>query len=321
MDRNRSTISRRGLMAGVGGLGVAGGAAALGLAGPASASPSVSALPRHRLQVDSPPAGLAPISSAPEFGVGYQFRSWDDFFAEDDLLYGRRFGGAGVYTSAANDFLAATFDLPPGATLYDLEWYVSNTATMNLYANIWQTSAATLSTFWSTSVPAGVGIGAHRFVIPSNVNGPYPHGTRLMVAVQSSSDGSLQINGVRAGFKNWPRSPVLLNTPVRAYDSRTTDGPLSSGHSRTISLASILPAGAAGAIINPTVLQTVGGGYLKLYAAGATEPGTSTVNWFGSGQALGNQSTTAVSLNRSVTVKIGGGHSTQFVLDVVGYLV
>jgi hypothetical protein len=54
---------------------------------------------------------------------------------------------------------------------------------------------------------------------------------------------------------------------------------------------------------------------------GTPQPSTSTVNWFGTGQAIGNQSTTAVSLDRSVTVTVGGGHSTQFVLDVVGYLV
>jgi hypothetical protein len=314
MDQNRSKISRRGLMTG---LGAAGGALALGVVAPTSAG----AAPRPQLQRDAPPAGLAPISSAPQLGVGYQFRSWDDFFPEDDLAYGRKFGGGGFYTNVTGNYLAATYDLAPGATLYDLEWYVSNTAPMTVYANVWASNQAFLNTFWSAEIPAGSGVTAHRFVIPSNVNGPYPHGTRLLVAAGTGTDGSQLVNGVRAGFKNAPRTPVLLSTPVRAYDSRSAGGPLSSGHSRTISLAAHLPAGAAGAIINPTVIQTVTAGYLKLYAAGTTEPPTSTVNWFGSGQAIGNQSTTAVSLDRSVTVTVGGGHSTQFVLDVVGYLV
>jgi hypothetical protein len=324
MDQNPSTISRRGLIAG---LGAAGGAIALGTVAPASAAPasgsprSAAAAPRPQMQRDTPPGGIAPISSAPQFGVSYQFRCWDDFFPEDDLAYGRKFGGGGFYTNVNDDYLAATFDLPPGATLYDLEWYVSNSTVMNVYANVWASNEAILNTFWSTSVPAGSGVTAHRFVIPSTVNGPYPHGTRLMVAAGTATNGSTLINGVRAGFKNAPRTPVLLPTPVRAYDSRSADGPLSSGHSRTISLASYLPDGAAGAIVNPTVIQTVTSGYLKLYAAGTPQPSTSTVNWFGTGQSIGNQSTTAVSLDRSVTVTIGGGHSTQFVLDVVGYLV
>lgn len=321
MHQNRSTISRRGLMTG---LGAAGGALALGAVAPASAlaAPApASAAPRPQLQRDTPPVGIAPISSAPQFGVSYQFRCWDDFFPEDDLAYGRKFGGGGFYTNVTSNYLAATFDLPPGATLYDLEWYVANSAEMSVYANIWASNQAFLNTFWSTTIPVGSGVTAHRFVIPSAVNGPYPHGTRLMVAAGTPTSGSSLINGVRAGFKNAPRTPVLLTTPVRAYDSRAADGPLSSGHSRTISLAPYLPDGAVGAIVNPTVVQTVTSGYMKVYAAGTPEPPTSTVNWFGSGQAIGNQSTTAVSLDRSVTVTVRGGHSTQIVLDVVGYLV
>jgi hypothetical protein len=319
MEQNRSTISRRGLMAG---LGAAGGAIALGTVTPASAAPvAAPTTPRRQLQRDTPPGGISPISSAPQFGVGYQFRCWDDFFPEDDLGYGRKFGGGGFYTNVASDYLAATFDLAPGATLYDLEWYVDNSADMTVYANVWASNQAVLNTFWSTTIPASSGVTAHRFVIPSNVNGPYPHGTRLMVAAATATNGTTLINGVRAGFKNAPRTPVLLTTPVRAYDSRTVDGPLSSGHSRTISLAAYLPDGAAGAIVNPPVVQTVTSGYMKVYAAGTPEPPTSTVNWFGSGQAIGNQSTTAVSLDRSVTVTVRGGHSTQIVLDVVGYLV
>jgi hypothetical protein len=191
---------------------------------------------------------------------------------------------------------------------------------MTVYANIWQSSAASLTTFWSDSIPAGAGIVATRFVIPTNVNGPYPHGTRLLVACSTSSNGSNQLNGVRAGFTHAPRTPVVLTTPIRAYDSRSTGGPLTGGHSRTISLASAIPAGAAGAILNLTVLRTVTSGYLTMYATGTPVPATSSINWFGSNQTLGNQVTTAVSLSRSVTVA-ARGTSTQFVIDVLGYLV
>ena len=82
-----------------------------------------------------------------------------------------------------------------------------------------------------------------------------------------------------------------------------------------------IPDGAAGAIINPTVTQTVTSGYLKIYAAGTPAPGTSAVNWYASNQIVSNQSTVAVSLDRSIVVEVDGGHSTQFLVDVVGYLV
>ncbi len=205
---SRSVVSRRSLMVG---LGATAGAVGLGVGSTVAGAAAASGHP----QVDAPPAGITPISSAPKAGVAYQFRSWLDFTAEDNLLYGRVFGGSGVYTSASSDFLAASFDLPPGVTLYDLEWYVSNSVAMEVYANVWQSSVASLDTFWSASIPAGSGITATRFVIPSNVNGPYPHGTRLMVACSSPSNGTAQLNRVRAGFKNAPRPPVLLASPAR----------------------------------------------------------------------------------------------------------
>jgi hypothetical protein len=141
-----------------------------------------------------------------------------------------------------------------------------------------------------------------------------------LVAAATASNGTTLINGVRAGFKSAPSAPVLLASPIRAYDSRTSGGPLSGGHSRTVALASQLPVGARGAIVNLTVTHTVSGGYLKLYAAGTPTPATSAINWFASGQTLANQATTAVSLARSISVTAGGG-SAQFIVDVLGYLV
>ena len=317
MDTRSSTISRRSAIAG---LGLASGAAALGMATPAAAAPAPSHGP---MQPHTAPGGISPISSAPEMGVSYAFRSWDDFFPEDDLLYGRKFGGGGFYTNGASNYLAATFDLPPGVLLHDLEWYVSNTAVMTVYANIWQSSQAFLTTFWSTTIDAGSGVTAHRFVMPTAVNGPYPHGTRLLVAAGTPSNGSNLVNGVRAGFTHAPTSPVLLPSPVRGYDSRTNGGAIRGGQSRTVSLAGHIPAGALGAIVNITVTGTAGNGFLMLYAAGTPTPSTSAINWFAAHQTIANQATTAVNLARAVTITAGGPTTanTQFIIDVVGYLV
>jgi hypothetical protein len=319
MDTRSFAISRRSAIAG---LGLASGAAALGIATPAAAAPAPPP-PHGPMRPHTVPGEISPISSAPEMGVSYAFRSWDDFFPEDDLLYGRRFGGDGFYTSGASNYLAATFDLPPGALLHDLEWYVSNTAVMTVYANIWQSSHAFLDTFWSATIDAGSGVTAHRFVLPTAVNGPYPHGTRLMVAAGTSSNGSNLLNGVRAGFTHAPTSPVLLPSPVRGYDSRANGGVLRGGQSRTVSLAGHIPAGALGAIVNITVTGTAGTGFLMLYAAGTPKPTTSAINWFAAHQTFANQATTAVNLARAVTITAGGPTTanTHFIIDVVGYLV
>jgi hypothetical protein len=126
----------------------------------------------------------------------------------------------------------------------------------------------------------------------------------------------------------------LLATPLRAYDSRTADGPLAPNVTRTIPLASGLdganarqiavPAGATGAIVTLTATDTtvgVGGpgGFLKLYSAAlATPPATSSINWTGAGQNLAV--TTQVAVDAAGNVKVtDGANATNFVIDVIGY--
>lgn len=126
----------------------------------------------------------------------------------------------------------------------------------------------------------------------------------------------------------------LLPSPLRAYDSRTADGPLAPNVTRTINLASgkdgaqaivlAVPAGATGAIVTLTVTDTtvgVGGpgGFLTLYSAAlATPPSTSTINWTGAGQNLAT--TTQVAVDAAGSVKVtDGANATNFVIDVVGY--
>ena len=113
---------------------------------------------------------------------------------------------------------------------------------------------------------------------------------------------------------------MLLASPARVYNSKTSGGRLAGGHSRTISLASHLPTGAAGAIVNLSLTDTVTSGELKIHAAGTAAP-SATITWFGTGQALTNQVMTAIGLNRSITISAGGTHSTQFTVDLIGYLI
>jgi hypothetical protein len=126
----------------------------------------------------------------------------------------------------------------------------------------------------------------------------------------------------------------LLPSPLRAYDSRTADGPLAPNVTRTVSLTSgkdgaqaiqlAVPAGATGAIVTLTVTDTtvgVGGpgGFLTLYSAAlATPPSTSTINWTGAGQNLATTTQVAVDANGNVKVT-DGANNTNFVIDVIGY--
>jgi len=126
----------------------------------------------------------------------------------------------------------------------------------------------------------------------------------------------------------------LLPEPLRAYDSRTADGPLAINTTRTVSLASgvdgtgashlAVPAGATGAIVTLTVTNTgtgVGGagGFLKLFSGAlSTPPSISTINWFGGGQNIATTTQVAVDANGQVNV-FAGANQTDFIIDVIGY--
>jgi hypothetical protein len=113
---------------------------------------------------------------------------------------------------------------------------------------------------------------------------------------------------------------VPVNPPKRAYDSRSLDGPLSGGSTRNVSLTSGgVPAGASLALVNLTIVNTVGAGFLTLYEEGtpAPSPLTSNINWFQSGQTIANNATVAVSSSGGIAVRAGG--TTNFLIDVFGF--
>ena len=122
----------------------------------------------------------------------------------------------------------------------------------------------------------------------------------------------------------------MLPAPLRAYDSRANGGAkIAAGETRTISLANgingagasvvAVPPGATAAIVTLTVTETVAGGFLTMYSGAATLPATSSINWFASNQTFAVS--TQVAVNAAGQVKVSAGSSsTQFIIDVVGYL-
>ena len=86
-----------------------------------------------------------------------------------------------------------------------------------------------------------------------------------------------------ASWRTPSSRPSLLPIPLRAYDSRTGDGPLAAGRTRTIGLANgkdaggtsmlAVPPGASAAIVTLTVTQTVGAGFVTLYSAAISRAG------------------------------------------------
>ncbi len=126
--------------------------------------------------------------------------------------------------------------------------------------------------------------------------------------------------------------------PIRVYDSRTGtgsaangDGPLAFGTTRTISLTQgyltpsattkvgAVPAGATSATVTVTIDGTTASGFLTLFAGNASQPASSSINWFGTGQILANMNIVALAADGTIKVTAGGPGSAQVILDVLGY--
>ena len=117
---------------------------------------------------------------------------------------------------------------------------------------------------------------------------------------------------------------TALTKPGRVYDSRVSGGKLSAGQSRVISVATtlegaeIVPAGASAAVFTITLDQTEGAGFLSVFPSNVIFQGTSSINWFATGQVFANGGTVTVPADRTVTVLAGGAGATHFIIDIAG---
>jgi hypothetical protein len=147
-------------------------------------------------------------------------------------------------------------------------------------------------------------------------NGDFPAGAvRGQLAAGTTKSGDIQ----------------LLAEPVRVYDSREgTLTPIAPNETRVVSLTSgkngagatvmALPPGATAAMVRLTLADTVGSGFLTIYSAALpAQPATSSVNWYETGAIVGADTTVVVDAEGKV--KVGaGGNTTDFIIDVVGYV-
>ncbi len=125
------------------------------------------------------------------------------------------------------------------------------------------------------------------------------------------------------------------SSPVRICDTRSlSPGDVSSGVSGqcansgtpltssggpiTVQVTGIagIPSTAKAVVANITVVNTTGSGYLTAWAAGATQPTTSNINW-GKGQVMPNM--VISTLNSSGQMDIYCSSQANIIVDVVGW--
>jgi len=121
--------------------------------------------------------------------------------------------------------------------------------------------------------------------------------------------------------------------PARVLDTRSASGPtggapLSAGSTTTITVAGSngIPSDAIGIVGNVTAAGYTGAGYLTIFPAGVTNPGTSSLN-FGAGFAgsgWGNGFTVGLGTGANagkVSIYVSNnGISTHVIMDITAYL-
>jgi hypothetical protein len=94
-------------------------------------------------------------------------------------------------------------------------------------------------------------------------------------------------------------------------------GKLAANEERIVSLGFV---GARSAVINLTITQTVGGGFVAVFPADVPYPGNSTINWTASNADDANTVITALDSAGRLKIR-GGSNPTHVLIDRVGYLV
>ncbi len=133
----------------------------------------------------------------------------------------------------------------------------------------------------------------------------------------------------RVSGANTAGALTLLSSPVRVYDSRPGNPPvtgpktpLANGASRTVDCtnnASGVPVGATGVLANVSVVNTSTTGFLAAFKTGTAVPGTSTINWFQVGSIVANTTVVACDATAHIDCYVPPTSSTDFFIDVIGF--
>jgi len=307
------------------GAGLAVGAATLGgLASVSSAyagetpggTPGSNALGTGAWGVSIAPTGdISPSVLTP----GLSYRTYGQFsFMPNSSANGYGVSGEGCYCTINNGYVIAPLDLPVGARIEEATYFVYCTGGTPMIAiERYAFAGFGSDVIRSFSVNTSGAQTVNAFGIGHVIDPDYTY----IASVYTNSSGLVRAKGLRIGYS---QASVFgsVDPQVRKLDTREP-GPLTGrllgGQTRTLALTPQLPSTASSALVNLTITETDGSGYLSLYPAGTSWPGTSSINWSGPGQTLASSVTVAVSSTGSIDIRAGGGGSTQVVVDLLGF--
>jgi hypothetical protein len=147
------------------------------------------------------------------------------------------------------------------------------------------------------------------------------------VSLYQSGPGSAQVIVDVAGYflggtPTLPGTFVALS-PGRLLDTRTSSAIPANGDVTlpVLGHGGILATGVAAVVVNTTVTETRGPGFLTVHPGATALPTVSNLNWSGAGVTIPNLVTVQVGTNGSIIFHNGSPGTTQVVADVAGYYI
>jgi hypothetical protein len=145
---------------------------------------------------------------------------------------------------------------------------------------------------------------------------------RSFVAAAGSAVGAtgLVAAGTSQGALAATSGAIVLVTPQRIQDSRVNEpSKYTSGAVDSIAIPGIDPY--HGVIVNLTVTETEGSGFVTLSKAPAFPPTTSNINWSDPGVTLANLAIVNTGTNAGgIVIQMEGGGAAHLIIDLVAFI-
>jgi len=291
-----SSMSRRALVTGFGAVGVAAGLGVAGLSvGPAVAAPGV---------VPTPAVLATPNAALNYLNIdATAFHTYASGRYVDDIT--------GVGSSNPPARVAAPLMLEVGSVVRQLNVGYQGEPILEIFKRDFVTPTPWQMPFQQT-LPAGGG----PKTITINLPTPITIAAGSSYSVQFYAPPGASLVGLTVGYSAASaRFLPFAGANPRAYDSRQSGGRMTSGEERSIPLG--FP-GASAALVNVTVTETAGLGFVAAFADGIVYPGNSTINWTSSGTTTANGAVIAMSTAGAIKLRCEVG-STHVIVDRLGW--
>jgi hypothetical protein len=306
-------VTRRTLLAGAGATVAASTVATLGTTAVAQ-TPGAGGSPF--VPGGAPLAGAGPAVTPAALTAGLTYLTVDgvDFFPENPMATPRSVGATGASTTAGRPLVAPLL-LPTGAVLKEVQVFsIATAAPAPQFAVFKKPVTGVYSPLQAfTTLTVGADTQTTTVMFDEPIDGA---ATYLGDFVPNGADQV--ICALLVGYQPPPPGAFAAVSPIpRVLDTRTTGGKLQPDEERIVDLGVQGPVGAA--VINLTVTETEGAGFVAVFPADVAYPGNSSINWSASDQNVANGVIASVDSTGKVKIR-GGVNPTHVVIDVQGVL-